>query len=126
MSDPRNPDDEIPAVPLRAKQIQRELESRIILMEAALGSVHQAEAVSGVDRRADKVDLRKKLTVCYVARDGMRRGSYLGVRDLTTLLLRIQTQIDHESFRKLGPVTAADIKATDIADLGRRLAASGA
>ncbi len=125
MTDSWKPNDDSHAMPDDAKQILRELESRIILMEAALGSLHQSEASTGVKRTADKVDLRKKLTVCYVARDSMRRGHHHKVGTLTRLLLRIQMQIDHKSFVKLGPVTPSLFKGIDVGALGRRLAATG-
>jgi hypothetical protein len=124
MSDEFNPHDDFLGMSESAGRIYTILHSRIVLMEAALGAVHKSERATGIACNEDKVDLRGKLMVCYIARDAMSRGRHHEVKDLTQLLLRVQTQMDHKRFTKLGPITHSLFEGIDIGVLGRKLAAT--
>ncbi|MCA8957717.1 MAG: hypothetical protein KDC87_16700 [Planctomycetes bacterium] len=112
--DPRQPPTE------NGRRLLRELDRKISTMETLLGNLHRTEARSGTSFQTVKVDLRARLTACYLARESLRRGEFQRVRDLSTLLLRLRIQLEHRRFAALGPISLDDLAGADVDALAIR------
>jgi hypothetical protein len=99
----------------------RQLNSRISILEAVLGNLHRTEAKTGVRQEADKADLKRKLTACYVLRETLKRGHVREDLTLNESLKRIEVRLDHRHFRRMGRIERTEVEACDLDALARRL-----
>lgn len=112
---PKDPD---PSPSDNARRLLREVLAKICTLETLLGNLHSTKGEFG----SVKLDLRARLTACYQAREGLRRGEYTEEIDLECLLVRLRVKLDHRRFRGLGAVDLSEVVEVDLDELSRRLA----
>ena len=103
----------------------RELNAKISTMETLLGNLHSTESRNGTKFSTLKVELRTRLTACYLAKDSLRQGEFAELRSLDDLLLRLRIRIEHRKFRTFGNLLGEDVKGCDLDELCRKLGETG-
>lgn len=118
MSDPR------PEPPSdNGRRLLRELNAKISTMETLLGNLHNTESRTGSSFQAVKVDLRARLTACYLARESLRKGELQGASSLEDLLTRLRVRVEHRKYRERAAIKMGEVQAVDLDELSRRLLA---
>ena len=110
-----------PDLPLSCRRLLHEVGSRVTFLEEALEHIQRAEAKGMRDLQSVKANLRKKLTACYLVREGLRRGEDYQAENLNALLERVQIWVEHRRYQKFGMLSRVEIAAVDLDDLARRL-----
>lgn len=104
-----------------SRSLLQELDVKIATMERLLGNLHASAAGNGGKFTTLKVDLRARLTTCYLAKRSLRRGDFRHLTDLDEVLKRLRVQVEHGRFRVLGPIRPEHLAAVDLDHLSRRL-----
>lgn len=104
-----------------SQKLLQVLDAKIATMERLLGNLHATEVRSGDKFTTLKVDLRARLTACYLAKRSLKRGEFRQATDLDQLLKRLRVQVEHRRFRALRPIRDEDLAAVDLDHLIRRL-----
>ena len=103
------------------RRLLRALNTKIVAMETLLGNLHNTESRAGSSSQNVKVDLRARLTACYLARESLRRGELQGAENLEDLLTRLRVQIEHRKYNRRRRITRSEVRAVDLEELSRRL-----
>lgn len=112
-----SPPDPDPLPSANSRRLLREVMAKICTLETLLGNLHSTKGEFG----SVKLDLRARLTACYQAREGLKRGVYAEENDLEHLLIRLRVKLDHRRFRGLDAVDLTEVVEVDLDDLSRRL-----
>ncbi len=117
MPDPRPP--QPPSE--NGRRLLRELNAKISTMETLLGNLHNTESKTGSSFQAVKVDLRARLTACYLARESLRKGELQGASNLEDLLTRLRIRVEHRRFRDREVIKVGELSDVDLDELSRQL-----
>ena len=102
------------------RRLLRELNAKISTMETLLGNLHNTESRTGSSFQAVKVDLRARLTACYLARESLRKGELQGSADLEDLLVRLRVRVEHRKYEDLAVIEMGDVQSVDIEKLAEQ------
>ena len=103
------------------QRLLRELNAKISTMETLLGNLHNTESRTGSSFQAVKVDLRARLTACYLARESLRKGELQGSTNLEDLLTRLRVRVEHRKYQDWAIIRKSEVAAVDLDDLTRQL-----
>ncbi|MFT6082209.1 MAG: hypothetical protein ACJAQZ_004288 [Planctomycetota bacterium] len=105
------------------RKLLRELNAKISTMETLLGNLHSTESKTGSSFQELKVDLRTRLTACYLARDSLQKGGQQNAGNLEDLLARFRVRVEHQKYREQPVIQLSDVQSVNIDELARRLTA---
>ena len=99
------------------RRLLRELNAKISTMETLLGNLHNTESRTGSSFQAVKVDLRARLTACYLARESLRKGELQGSTDLEDLLVRLRVRVEHRKYEEMTVIQIREVQSVDLEKL---------
>jgi len=102
------------------RRLLRELNAKISTMETLLGNLHNTESRTGSSFQAVKVDLRARLTACYLARESLRKGELHTSINLEDLLTRLRVRVEHRKYQDQATISMQDVMAADLEALSQQ------
>ncbi len=108
-------------LPLSCRRLLAQVQNRMTFLENALGHIERAQTKGMHNLKPVQDNLRKKLTACYLVREGLRRGADYRADNLNSLLDRVQIWVEHRQYQKLATLSPAEIQAVDLDALATRL-----
>lgn len=103
------------------RRLLRELNAKISTMETLLGNLHNTESRTGSSFQAVKVDLRARLTACYLARESLRSGELQSSTNLEDLLTRLRVRVEHRKYQDWEMIRMSEVEEVDLDELTRQL-----